>query len=140
LTNNEKSCPSCGTLNIKKAGYSKTGIQRYICRECGKVFSDNTKERPNISEAVELLLKGVSLSEASEKTSYSKEYLRKLMVPYYQTEEISKEQKVLILRYGYHLRVPVDYMAQYVKCSEHKCREVLQKYREEIKSTIRDAT
>lgn len=138
--NSEKVCPSCGTLNIKKTGHSKTGIQKYKCKECGKSFSDHTKERPSISEAIELLLKGISLSEASEKTSYSKEYLRKLMVPYYQTEEISKEQEALILRYGYYLRVPVDYMAKYVKCSEHKCREVLQKYREKIKSTIHDAT
>lgn len=140
LTNNEKSCPSCGTLNIKKAGYSKNGIQRYICRECGKVFSDNTKVHPEMSQVIRILLNGASLKKASSITNYSKNYLRKLMVPYYMKEQISKEQEELIIRYGYHLRVPVDYMAEYVKCSEHKCREVLQKYRKKVKSTIHDAT
>ena len=139
LTNTEKKCPSCGTLNVKRIGYSKNGIQRYKCRDCGKIFSDNTKDRPNLSQAIGLLLTGASLQKAATLTNYSKNYLRKLMVPYYLEESISKEQEALIIKYGYHLRVPIDYMAEYVKCSEHKCREVLQKYRERIKSTIHDA-
>lgn len=140
LANNEKSCPSCRTLNIKKAGCSKNGIQRYMCKECGKVFSDNTKVHPDMSQVISILLNGASLKKASSITNYSKNYLRKLVVPYYMKEQISKEQEELIIRYGYHLKVPIDYMAEYVKCSEHKCREVLQKYKKEIKSTIHDAT
>jgi len=37
-------CPSCGSNNIKKAGirHNKSGsIQRYACRDCGKLFSIN---------------------------------------------------------------------------------------------------
>ena len=33
-------CPSCGSQEISKNG-SKKGIQRYICRSCGKYFSEH---------------------------------------------------------------------------------------------------
>ena len=53
---------------------------------------------------------------------------------------ITKQRK-LIIKYGYYLRVPVNYLATYVPCSEYTCRKVLKKYREklEFKSTSLNA-
>ncbi|MCR4783210.1 MAG: hypothetical protein K6A35_01645 [bacterium] len=33
------SCPACGSGHWVRNGHSKTGIQHYICRDCGKAFS-----------------------------------------------------------------------------------------------------
>jgi len=35
-------CPFCKGLKFKKSGYSKSGIQRYMCGECGKTFLPTT--------------------------------------------------------------------------------------------------
>ena len=44
LTENRKeiTCPSCEHSHVVKNGKSKTGMQHYICRECGKAFSAST--------------------------------------------------------------------------------------------------
>lgn len=34
-------CLHCGSVAIKKHGTTKAGIQRYICKDCGKSFSEN---------------------------------------------------------------------------------------------------
>lgn len=34
-------CLHCGSVKIKKHGTTKGGVQRYICKDCGKTFSEN---------------------------------------------------------------------------------------------------
>lgn len=34
-------CIHCGSVSIKKHGTTRAGIQRYICKDCGKSFSAN---------------------------------------------------------------------------------------------------
>ena len=34
-------CPNCGSMKLSKNG-SKRGLQRYICRSCGKYFTEGT--------------------------------------------------------------------------------------------------
>ena len=34
-------CLHCGSVAIKKHGTTKGGVQRYICKDCGKSFSEN---------------------------------------------------------------------------------------------------
>ena len=34
-------CMHCGSIKIKKHGTTKGGVQRYICKDCGKSFSEN---------------------------------------------------------------------------------------------------
>lgn len=34
-------CVHCGSVAIKKHGKTKAGVQRYICKDCGKSFSEN---------------------------------------------------------------------------------------------------
>ena len=59
------------------------------------------------------------------------------MAPYYKKEKITQEQEDLILKYGFHLNVPVDYLAEYIKCSEHKCEEVLKKAKKDFKGVFK---
>lgn len=135
--NNSIYCPSCNSLSVKKAGYTPRGVQRFLCKECGRTFH---KDLSNIESMVNMVMLGKNLEKVSREYSFPNSELQKIMSLHYQKEKISLEQENIIIKYGYHLKVPIDYMAEYVKCSEHKCREVLQKYREKIKSTIHDAT
>ena len=55
------SCPFCKAEKFKKSGYSKNGIQRYMCGECGKTFLPTTgtifdEHRISISEWMEYCL------------------------------------------------------------------------------------
>lgn len=34
-------CLHCGSVNIKKKGFTKGKVQRYYCKDCGKTFSEN---------------------------------------------------------------------------------------------------
>lgn len=34
-------CPLCGSASYKKHGTTSSGMQRYICKDCGKTFSEN---------------------------------------------------------------------------------------------------
>ena len=54
-------CPYCEAEKYKKSGYSKNGIQRYMCSECGKTFLPTTgtifdEHRISISEWMEYSL------------------------------------------------------------------------------------
>ena len=42
LVQQKKSCPFCDSSNFKKNGKYKNGNQKYICKDCGKTFSDST--------------------------------------------------------------------------------------------------
>lgn len=35
----ENRCPDCGSGDVKRKGKTSSGLQRYVCRECGKSFS-----------------------------------------------------------------------------------------------------
>ena len=37
-----ESCPLCGSGKIARAGYARTGLQRYLCKECKKHFTPVT--------------------------------------------------------------------------------------------------
>ena len=34
-------CLHCGSTSFKKHGKTRSGVQRYICKDCGKTFSEN---------------------------------------------------------------------------------------------------
>ena len=34
-------CVHCGSANYKKIGFTKKGLQRYLCKDCKKSFSEN---------------------------------------------------------------------------------------------------
>jgi len=54
-------CPFCPAEKYKKSGYTKSGVQRYMCVECGKTFLPTTgtifdEHRISISEWMEYCL------------------------------------------------------------------------------------
>ena len=125
-------CPSCGSHNLKRSGISKNR-QRYTCKDCGRAFVENPEvivHDKNIEEEViNLILLGHNPSKIVKIYHYSEDRLRRVMAPWYATERITKEQAADIIKYGIHLNVPVDYMAEYIKCSEKKCKEVIKNYK-----------
>lgn len=132
-TNTNIKCPTCGSLNIKKAGVSKDGRQKFICKECNKGFMHNYKLQPKPTGLKQIvikeILKGKNLRKVSLSTGYSERYVREFMEAYYNSETISEEQKELITKYGCHCSVPVNYLAEYVKCSEKMCKKVIKQYK-----------
>ena len=68
-------CPKCGSVNIKKSGVrrNKSGeIQRYECKDCGKIYSVNVgfekmKHNPKaVTAAMQLYFSGESLRNTQE--------------------------------------------------------------------------
>jgi len=56
-----KRCPFCPTEGFRKFGYTKSGVQRYLCKACGKTFLPTTgtifdEHRISISEWMEYCL------------------------------------------------------------------------------------
>lgn len=133
-------CPYCdGELIYTK--YISPKAREYTCSECGHIF----KRLPyttinNRKEVVSAILKGKKPSVAAKEYGYSLSHLRRIMPDYYRAEKITDKQKKDIVLYGYYLKIPVKFMAEYIKCSEHKCREVLNKFKKNLMSTNRDAT
>jgi transposase-like protein len=56
-------CPLCGSGSYKKHGTTNTGMQRYICKDCGKTFSENYGDSLRYSHLTEnqwmILLRGI---------------------------------------------------------------------------------
>lgn len=122
-------CPECGSLDIRKAGFKKTRKQSYRCNNCGKQFITNytikPKEKGLKEKAIYLILRGHNLRKVSRELGFSERYVRDFMRPYYKAEQISQEQRDLIVRFGYHCSVPVNYLAPYIKCSERICKTII---------------
>ena len=137
----EVTCPECGSDRVVRDGKLEDDSQRYRCKECNLRFSQKTgKKRPKnekILKVIENILNGKNVEKVALEYNYSTEHLRKVMAPYYKKEKITQEQEDLIIKYGFRLNVPVDYLAEYIKCSEHKCKEVLKRVKKEFKGVFK---
>ncbi|MBW4636478.1 MAG: transposase [Iphinoe sp. HA4291-MV1] len=45
-------CPYCGSIQNKRWGLSKSGVQRYKCKECDRSFTGASTGRPHSFENV----------------------------------------------------------------------------------------
>lgn len=56
-------CPLCGSASYKKHGTTSSGMQRYICKDCGKTFSENYGDSLRYSHLTEsqwlIILRGL---------------------------------------------------------------------------------
>ncbi len=135
-------CPSCGSTRVVRDGKLEDGAQRYKCRSCNCGFSTKTSGVISPEDKVSIVQKvlaGKNIEKLKSEYKCTSEFIKDLVKPHYASETITPEQKKDIIKYGYYLRVPVDYMAEYIKCSEHKCEEVLKKFRKTLMSTNHDA-
>ena len=135
--NVDLSCPVCSSHNISKRGSSK-GKKRYFCNSCHRLFVENPERivhsKNDAIAIVRRALKGENLHKLAEELHYSMDSVRRIIRPFYKNElaSLTKEQKEMIIKYGHYLKVPVDYLAEYVPCSEHACRKILEKYRKKV--------
>ena len=150
-------CPYCNG-ELSYSGYSRKGFREYKCKNCGTSCTGDETGKPiktqdkadfvpiedinpqNRKAIVSAVMRGGSVKNLSKDYKCTINTIHTLSKPYYKTELITKEQKSLIIKYGYYLKVPIDYMAEYVKCSEHKCTEILRKYKKSLMSTNHGAT
>lgn len=139
-------CPYCdGELSY--SGYSRKGFREYKCKECGTSCTGDETGKPikritqeDKDSIVQAVLAGKNVNKLAEEYKCTPKFIKTLAKPSYKSEKINREQLNLIIRFGIHLSVPVDYMAEYVGCSEHKCLEVLKKYKKHLMSTSPCAT
>ncbi len=76
---NVECCVHCGSILIKKHGTTKGGVQRYICKDCGKSFSQNYGLITHYThlaewqweEAVRAIVCGLSITELSKNIKVS---------------------------------------------------------------------
>lgn len=132
-TNIHVNCPFCNSKNIRKTGMAKGDRQKYLCKDCKKYFMTEYKVKPKKEglkeEIISCIMHGGNIRKVGEKYGFSERYIREFLKPYYSKETITKEQRNLIIKFGYYCSVPVDYMAEYIKCSEKMCRKVLKEYK-----------
>jgi transposase-like protein len=143
-TNTSVECPRCRSLNVIKSGYGSTNKPRYKCKDCGKMFTENPDKAPHSKDeeqqAISKVLLGYPVEKVAIEFGYSLERLKRVLRPWYRKEQITKQQKKDIIKFGYYLKVPVNYMAEYVKCSERKCLDTIKDFKKALMSTNHDAT
>lgn len=128
----EKTCPICGHKYAKKGGMSGDKKQYYICLDCGHKYLENgvykhitTLQKSTI---IKEIIKGKSVKNVSDVIGCSERTIRNIMGEYYKKETLTEEQKQLIIKFGVYLAVPPEYLAPYVPCTLHKCKEILSQY------------
>ena len=131
-------CPRCFSKKLRKAGIIR-GRQKYECTECGRAFIPEATKKVHspieIQKVIDEILKGGDVNEIAKKYNYSNDRIRRLIKPYYEKEKITEKQKSLILTYGHYLKVPVEYIAEYIPCSRKMCKKVLEEYIADIRKT-----
>lgn len=73
--NDGRYCVHCGCNHIVRNGHTKSGIQKYVCKNCGKSFSPTTKTIAykskldiNIySEYIDCMMMGLTIRDAAER-------------------------------------------------------------------------
>ena len=86
-------CPHCGSTAIKKIGKTKGGMQRYLCKDCHKSFSENYGLITHYShlsewqwqEAIRATVIGISLTELAKNISVSTKTALLCRMKIYQT-------------------------------------------------------
>lgn len=86
------------------------------------------KKKELKQEMIKEILDGKPIKSTALKYGYAPKSLSRFMTPYYEAEEITVEQKQMIIKYGINCSVPVNYLAEYVHCSEYMCKKVIEEY------------
>ena len=121
-------CPSCSSKNIRLAG-KRDGRRKYSCKDCGRTFIENAQvSRHSKAEIKNILLhifKGKKLEDVAKKFNTTLKNISNIAQKHYEDEMITPEKRKMIINYGYFLKVPIDYLAEYVPCSRKACETIL---------------
>ncbi len=81
-------CPMCSSLNIIKNGFIHNGKQKHSCKDCGRQFVENPKNKriaPEIWDLVNrLLLEKISIAGIARVVGVSELWLQKYINVLYQ--------------------------------------------------------
>lgn len=86
------------------------------------------KKKELKQEMINEVLHGKPIKETAIKYGYAPKSLSKFMIDEYSKETITKEQKETIIKFGIFCNVPINYLAEYVPCSEYMCKKVIDEY------------
>lgn len=125
--------------HLYRSGYSYANISKIIhisektIGKYAKLHIDSTDKRfhtQNINNEIKkLILQGNNVGKVAFAFNYKKNDIDKFMKKHYQQETISSEQYNNIVKFGVGCSVPINYLAPYIKCSEHKCEQILSQYK-----------
>ena len=96
---NDLKCKFCGSNRINKRGKQKyNGKQRYLCRDCGKIWTDGKDNRLKYSnkkreKVIKMYLENVSIRKQG-RTDGSLLTIGSLSVVRSLPKEVQKDQKV----------------------------------------------
>lgn len=80
------------------------------------------------------ILHGKSLENISTLYNTPLSKIKEIANPLLENESITEQQEKMIVQYGIMLKVPIDYLAEYVPCSYAMCDRILNKWKnKEIK-------
>ncbi len=129
----EKQCPRCGNIGAKKAGY--TGASKkayYICLSCNHKYLEHGNFKHLTFEQKQLIIKAVieghSCKQVALKVGCCVKTINNVLKEYYKIEQLTKQQKDLLLHFGVNLAVPVKYLHSYIPCTPKTCEKFLSKY------------
>lgn len=126
-------CPSCSSNNIRLAG-NRDGRRKYSCKTCGRQFIENAQvSRHSKSEIRGMLIdifKGCSIKEVARKYKTSVRNVQNIFKKHAKDEIITPEKRKMIIMYGHYLKVPIDYLAEYIPCSRKACEDIIKEYKE----------
>ena len=92
------------------------------------------KKKELKQEMINEVLHGKPVKETAIKYGDAPRSLSKFMIDEYSKETITKEQKETIIKFGIFCSVPINYLAEYVPCSEYMCKKVIEEYWEKKKN------
>lgn len=138
-------CPSCNSSDIGTKGH-REGRWKYYCRACGRTFIENARikrhARYEIKKIISSVFMGKSIEKIASEFNTTKRNINGIMRNHYKEEKLTEEQKKLIIQYGYILKVPVESLAEYARCSQKACSIIIERCRtkeylfEDVKTRI----
>ncbi len=118
------SCPHCGSHEIRKNGKDRTGIQRYICKECSRTFSassntlssNTSQDTGKWIQFVMGLLNAESCEELSKKCCISEPIaFRWRLKVFAALEHLAKDIKLSSVVFADDTRVPYNFKGNHGK-------------------------
>lgn len=103
--------------------------EREISRKVQDIPNPITeKKKQQKQEMINEVLRGKPVKETAIKYGYAPHSLTKFMTEEYAKEHITHDQKMMIIKFGVLCNVPINYLAEYIPCSEHMCKKVIDDY------------
>jgi len=78
------------------------------------------------------ILRGKNIDKLAIEYNLPSKRIRQIARPLYEKEVLTETQKKMIFKYGVLLNIPVDYVAEYIPCSEYTCNKYIQEEKKRL--------